>query len=77
MRKVLDHVGRDKLIHVYGPTESTVYATYYFINEINDEAETIPIGTSLPASSMIKTDVFASGLPIGIVSASSFISLIK
>ncbi|MCY8552785.1 AMP-binding protein, partial [Bacillus haynesii] len=27
VRKVLDHVGRDKLIHVYGPTESTVYAT--------------------------------------------------
>ncbi|BCE07341.1 non-ribosomal peptide synthetase [Bacillus paralicheniformis] len=66
VRKVLDHVGRDKLIHVYGPTESTVYATYYFINEINDEAETIPIGSPLANTSVLIMDEAGKLVPIGV-----------
>ncbi|MCY8217765.1 amino acid adenylation domain-containing protein, partial [Bacillus haynesii] len=66
VRKVLDHVGRDKLIHVYGPTESTVYATYYFINEIDDEAETIPIGSPLANTSVLIMDEAGKLLPIGV-----------
>nr|WP_276320351.1 non-ribosomal peptide synthetase [Bacillus paralicheniformis] len=66
VRKVLNHVGRDKLIHVYGPTESTVYATYYFINEIDDEAETIPIGSPLANTSVLIMDEAGKLLPIGV-----------
>ncbi|MEB3130340.1 bacitracin non-ribosomal peptide synthetase BacA [Bacillus paralicheniformis] len=66
VRKVLNHVGRDKLIHVYGPTESTVYATYYFINEIDDEAETIPIGSPLANTSVLIMDEAGKLVPIGV-----------
>ncbi|MGO4964300.1 MULTISPECIES: bacitracin non-ribosomal peptide synthetase BacC [Bacillus] len=66
VRKVLDHVGRDKLIHVYGPTESTVYATYYFINEIDEKADTIPIGSPLANTSVLIMDEAGKLVPIGV-----------
>ncbi|WP_275667432.1 non-ribosomal peptide synthetase [Bacillus swezeyi] len=65
-KKVLNHVGQDKLIHVYGPTESTVYATYYFINEIDEAAETIPIGRPLANTSALIMDEDGRLLPIGV-----------
>ncbi|WP_411810134.1 bacitracin non-ribosomal peptide synthetase BacC [Bacillus paralicheniformis] len=66
VRKVLNHVGRDKLIHVYGPTESTVYATYYFINEIDEKADTIPIGSPLANTSVLIMDEAGKLVPIGV-----------
>ncbi|WP_396278709.1 bacitracin non-ribosomal peptide synthetase BacC [Bacillus paralicheniformis] len=66
VRKVLDHAGRDKLIHVYGPTESTVYATYYFINEIDEKADTIPIGSPLANTSVLIMDEAGKLVPIGV-----------
>ncbi|NWN77335.1 non-ribosomal peptide synthetase [Bacillus sp. (in: firmicutes)] len=65
-KKVLDRIGPDKLIHVYGPTESTVYATYYFINDIGEEAETIPIGRPLANTSALIMDEQGCLLPIGV-----------
>ncbi|MEK5097378.1 amino acid adenylation domain-containing protein [Bacillus sp. FSL W8-0848] len=65
-KKVLDRVGKDRLIHVYGPTESTVYATYYFINEIDEEADTIPIGSPLANTSALIMDEHGRLLPIGV-----------
>ena len=44
VKKVLDAIGKDKLVHVYGPTETTVFAAYYFINSVDEKLETIPIG---------------------------------
>ncbi|MBB5635105.1 amino acid adenylation domain-containing protein [Pedobacter cryoconitis] len=44
VQKVLSLLGPDRLIHVYGPTESTVFATYYPINSIDTELGTVPIG---------------------------------
>ncbi|QUI24146.1 amino acid adenylation domain-containing protein [Vallitalea pronyensis] len=43
-KKALAFMGQDRIIHVYGPTESTVFSSYYFINEIDDNRDTIPIG---------------------------------
>nr|WP_150149854.1 non-ribosomal peptide synthase/polyketide synthase [Bacillus swezeyi] len=65
-KKVLGRIGQDKLIHVYGPTESTVYATYYFINEIDEAAETIPIGRPLANTSALIMDEDGKLLPIGV-----------
>ncbi|MEC1536488.1 non-ribosomal peptide synthase/polyketide synthase [Bacillus sonorensis] len=66
VKKVLDRIGPDKLIHVYGPTESTVYATYYFINDIDEEVETIPIGRPLANTSALIMDEQSRLLPIGV-----------
>ncbi|NEW06407.1 amino acid adenylation domain-containing protein [Paenibacillus sp. SYP-B3998] len=44
VRKALDYLGSGKIKHVYGPTESTVFATCYDVNEVEEDAVTIPIG---------------------------------
>ncbi len=46
-KKALEYMGKDRIIHVYGPTESTVYATYYFINVIYEKLGTVPIGSPI------------------------------
>ncbi|WP_404581180.1 amino acid adenylation domain-containing protein [Paenibacillus sp. RC21] len=44
VRKALSYLGPDRLIHVYGPTESTVFATAYHVNDITEHKAIIPIG---------------------------------
>nr|WP_096748208.1 AMP-binding protein [Bacillus paralicheniformis] len=51
---------------IYGPTESTVYATYYFINEIDEKADTIPIGSPLANTSVLIMDEAGKLVPIGV-----------
>ncbi|MED4400360.1 non-ribosomal peptide synthetase, partial [Metabacillus fastidiosus] len=64
-KKALEFMGKDKIIHVYGPTESTVFTTYYFINEISEEDETIPIGKPLANTSVYIVDKNRNLLPVG------------
>ncbi len=66
-KKALEVMGRDKIIHVYGPTESTVCATYYFVNEIKDEENTLPIGKPLSNTSIYILDKYNKPLPVGVV----------
>ncbi|HVI43406.1 MAG TPA: amino acid adenylation domain-containing protein [Chitinophaga sp.] len=46
VQMALEYLGSDKLIHVYGPTENTVFSTTYAVNEITD-VNNIPIGSPL------------------------------
>ncbi|MEL4012530.1 amino acid adenylation domain-containing protein, partial [Bacillus velezensis] len=63
VRKALEKLGKDKLIHVYGPTESTVFSTYYFINE---ETEIIPIGKPIANTSVFVVGRGNQLLPAGV-----------
>ncbi|KAF6626198.1 amino acid adenylation domain-containing protein, partial [Paenibacillus sp. EKM208P] len=47
VKKALKYLSADKIIHVYGPTESTVFATYYEVNELDEDVTNIPIGKPL------------------------------
>ena len=44
VRKFINHSGKGKLIHVYGPTENTTFSTFYPVDEVLEEAQNIPIG---------------------------------
>ncbi|MFC5704208.1 AMP-binding protein, partial [Cohnella faecalis] len=44
VKSALQYMGKNKIIHVYGPTESTVFATYYEVNEVAEEDVNVPIG---------------------------------
>ena len=70
----LEHVKKAKkllknteLIHMYGPTEGTVYSTFYKIEEINKNYNTIPIGKSLRGSSAYILDKNKDIQRIGVV----------
>jgi amino acid adenylation domain-containing protein len=44
MAKALRIYGPGRLVNVYGPTESTTFATYYPVDQLEPGATTIPIG---------------------------------
>ncbi|MCK4258971.1 MAG: amino acid adenylation domain-containing protein [Halanaerobiales bacterium] len=67
VQKALEYLGKDRLIHVYGPTESTVFATYYFINEAQENVETIPIGLPIANTQVYILDKDDQLCPIGVV----------
>lgn len=56
-----------KLIHMYGPTECTVYSTFYNIEDINNNYMTIPIGRPLKGSSAYILDKNKNMQRIGVV----------
>ena len=41
---VLEHGPPRRLLHVYGPTEATTFATWHLVERVDPEATTIPIG---------------------------------
>ncbi|MFT9818493.1 amino acid adenylation domain-containing protein [Lysinibacillus sp. NPDC056185] len=43
-KKAFDFLGPNRIINLYGPTESTIFATYYPINDIDEEDIFVPIG---------------------------------
>ncbi|NLW45808.1 MAG: amino acid adenylation domain-containing protein, partial [Firmicutes bacterium] len=65
VKRALDILGKDKMVHVYGPTESTVFATYYPINEVDEGLGTIPIGKPLANTEVYILDDQMKLLPKG------------
>lgn len=55
-----------KLHHVYGPTENTTYSTWYLIDNVEDNALTIPIGKGISNSTVYILDNKNQILPIGV-----------
>lgn len=47
MAKALDLYGPQRIVSVYGPTESTTFATYYPVHELHPEDTALPIGFAL------------------------------
>ncbi|MEV6010556.1 amino acid adenylation domain-containing protein [Streptomyces sp. NPDC051976] len=47
MSEALRRYGPGRLVHVYGPTESTTFATYHPVDELADDATALPIGLPL------------------------------
>ena len=58
-------LGSGKIIHVYGPTESTVFASYYEI--LKTYSTTIPIGKPIANTHIYILDKTQRLVPIGIV----------
>ncbi|MBK3497382.1 amino acid adenylation domain-containing protein [Viridibacillus sp. YIM B01967] len=66
IKKALGVLGPGKLIHVYGPTEGTVFATYYPINSLADIGETVPIGYPLSDTEVYIWGKDGQQQPIGV-----------
>lgn len=66
VRKALQVTGSGKLLHMYGPSESTVFATYYPVNQVADNEVSIPIGKPVSNTSAYILDDSHHLLPVGV-----------
>ena len=66
VKKYMERYGKNKLVHVYGPTENTTYTTYYPINSIENSAHTIPIGKPIANTSCFILNESQKMQPVGV-----------
>jgi tyrocidine synthetase III len=62
----IQHLGSGRLIHCYGPTESTVFATTHAIETVPPDASTIPIGKPITNTEIYILDANLQPVPIGV-----------
>ncbi|MEP7339390.1 MAG: amino acid adenylation domain-containing protein, partial [Acidobacteriota bacterium] len=65
-REVLRRGAPGHLLHVYGPTESTTYATWREVKSVPDDATTIPIGGPLSNTQCYVLDSNLRPVPVGV-----------
>ncbi|HEX8176350.1 MAG TPA: amino acid adenylation domain-containing protein, partial [Pyrinomonadaceae bacterium] len=66
MEEVLSQGGLERLLHVYGPTETTTYASWYEVKEIASDAVTVPIGRPIANTEFYVLDTNMRPVPIGV-----------
>jgi len=64
VRRVLVHGRPRHLLHVYGPTESTTFATWYEVREVAADAATVPIGRGIANTELYVLDAWQEPVPI-------------
>ena len=66
VRAVLETGAPDRLLHVYGPTESTTYATWHLVDGVDDDAATVPIGRAIANTTAYVLDGAGEPAPVGV-----------
>lgn len=65
VRRALVQGAPGRLLHVYGPTEVTTFATWHLVTEVPETAATLPIGRRLANTSVHVLDERNRPLPAG------------
>jgi thioesterase domain-containing protein len=63
---VLKHGPPRRLLHVYGPTEATTFATWHLVEHVDPEATTIPIGRPIANTPVYVLDRHGRLMPPGV-----------
>lgn len=58
--------GPAHLLHVYGPTETTTFATFYPVHDVPEGAATVPIGKPIANTTAYVLDAQRQIVPIGV-----------
>ena len=66
VQKVFENGSPKQLLHVYGPTESTTFSSYYWVQEVLESATSIPIGRPIANTQIYLLDSRLMPVPIGI-----------
>ena len=67
VQEVPKNGSRSQLLHVYGPTESTTFSSYYCVQELPESATSIPIGRPITNRQIYLLDAHLQPVPIGVV----------
>ena len=65
VRQVLSGYAPQRLLHVYGPTESTTFATWFPVAQVLAGAATVPIGRPIANTRLFLLDADAAPVPPG------------
>ncbi|HLL47879.1 MAG TPA: non-ribosomal peptide synthetase, partial [Longimicrobiaceae bacterium] len=65
VRRVLEAGGPARLLHVYGPTETTTFATWHPVRGVEPDAVTVPIGGALGGAALHVLDEWGEPVPPG------------
>ncbi len=66
VRNVLKTGPPKRLLHVYGPTETTTFATWHLISHVAEDAMTVPIGRPISNTEVYLLDPELQPAPIGV-----------
>nr|QEO74241.1 condensation domain-containing protein [uncultured bacterium] len=66
-RAVLEHGPPGRLLNVYGPTETTTFASWFPVDALSAEASSIPIGRPLANTELYVLDRHREPVPVGVV----------
>jgi len=66
VRDVLAAGPPQRLLHVYGPTETTTFATWYEVKDVSQGATTVPIGSPISNTKVYILDEEFEPVPVGV-----------
>jgi amino acid adenylation domain-containing protein len=66
VKKVLAKGPPQRSLHVYGPTESTTFSSFYWVQEVLEEVTSIPIGRPITNTQIYLLDRQLQPVPIGV-----------
>jgi amino acid adenylation domain-containing protein len=66
VRKALTDGRPRRLLHVYGPTETTTFATWYAVESLDDRAATVPIGRGISETQTYLLDSYLNPVPVNV-----------
>ncbi len=66
VKRVLEKGAPARLLHVYGPTEGTTFSSFYWVQDVPEEATSIPIGRPITNTQIYLLDGQLQPVPIGV-----------
>ncbi|KTC25873.1 hypothetical protein AO391_06610 [Pseudomonas marginalis ICMP 9505] len=66
-RSLLAHAPQLRLVHCYGPTETTTYATTFEVRAVAEEAESVPIGGPISNTRIYLLNERQQPVPLGVI----------
>ncbi len=66
VRRVVEGEGPQRLLHVYGPTETTTYASWHRVERVRPGAGTVPIGAALSNTTLYVLERGGAAAPVGV-----------
>nr|WP_262416021.1 non-ribosomal peptide synthase/polyketide synthase [Pseudomonas fluorescens] len=65
-RRLLTEAPALRIVHCYGPTETTTYATTFEVREVAETAESVPIGGPIGNTQAYVLDAYQQPVPLGV-----------
>ena len=66
VKELLRNGPPSRLLHVYGPTETTTFATWHWVKAVAADATTVPIGRPIANTEIYILDADLNPVPIGV-----------